>query len=626
MPRLAIGPEFPRELSALAQPVRRDAVVALRRFLLNVAGAPHPERVRGGRDPRVATLRLAERHRGVVVRHRDVYWLRTVLPDPDAWSYARRHRYGVNPVLGVVEVWDAEALERVEPALRRSARSPGLFDPICDGDLLALGLDGQALPLFRLITTEADVAALEPLLPPTQHAPLAVLARGGSLAEAWRELDAWRVSGSTCRTTARNDRSRPDNPVSGPGGGPVDTEDLHAALLRSPDRAAFVPGKLELDRVLKAPAWCTFPHPPQHRLARAARYEQPVLVVGGAGTGKTVIALHRAAHLAAHGSGPVLLVTFSQGLADELAARLDELIEDEVIRKRVEVDNPERLVMRIVTASEGRRPSLVGPGARSLAELTDEATRLLSRDTGDLLDDVEPGRKPYRHIIVDEAQDVSPAQWRLLRAAAPHAHDDLFVVGDPHQRITDTRVVLGAVGIPAVQHTLNLSHRLPQELLSFVIRLRGGGPASGLVKGMTAMYGLRSERNGDRPVVLAYDTPEAELAGLRATIESWLADGVPADELAVGARNAGLVRDAKRALDGLDVRVATFSQLKGLEFERVALIGVTEGVVPEPPPADPDARARALQRERSILFVACTRARTMLYISHSGRGSPFLPL
>ncbi|TMR01227.1 DNA helicase UvrD, partial [Nonomuraea turkmeniaca] len=165
MPRLAIAPEFPRELSALAQPVRRDAVVALRRFLLNVSGAPHPERVRSARDPRVATLRLAEGHRGVAVRQRDVYWLRTVLPDPEAWSYAKRHRYGVNPVVGVVEEWDAEALERVGPALRRSAKSR-LFDPICDGDLLALGLDGHALPLFRLITTEADVAALEPLLPP----------------------------------------------------------------------------------------------------------------------------------------------------------------------------------------------------------------------------------------------------------------------------------------------------------------------------------------------------------------------------------------------------------------------------------------------------------------------------
>ena len=47
-----------------------------------------------------------------------------------------------------------------------------------------------------------------------------------------------------------------------------------------------------------------------------------------------------------------------------------------------------------------------------------------------------------------------PAQWRLLRAAVPHARDDLFIVGDPHQRIFDTRVTLGSVGIHAMQHAL----------------------------------------------------------------------------------------------------------------------------------------------------------------------------
>lgn len=613
MPRLAIGPDVPQGLNALAPPVRENAVVALRRFLKTENGAPHPERVRGARDPWVATLRLAEGHRAVVVRQREVYWLRAVLPDPDAWSFAERHRYGVNPVIGVIEEWDAAALDRVEPALRRSAGASRLFDPICDGDLLALGLDVRVLPLVRLITTEADVEALEPLLPPTQHLPLAVLARGGSMSEAWRELDG-------CRSSDEET-------------GQVDQGDLYAALVRSPDRAVFVESDAELDRVLEAPDWCTFLHPPQHRLSRAARYDHPVLVIGGAGTGKTLIALHRAAYLAEHGSGQVLLVTFSQGLCDDLSARLDEMIKDEVIRKRVEVDNPERLAIRIVADAEGRRPSLLGPDARSLAELTDEALRLLSRSTGDLLDDVDPGRKPYRHVVVDEAQDVSPAQWRLLRSTVPRAHDDMFMVGDPHQRITDARVSLGAVGIPAAQHTLRISYRLPQELLSFGVRLRGGGPASGLVRGSTDMYGFRATRHGERPLIRAYDTPEAELAGLAATVGSWLDDGVPASGIAVAARTARLVRAAKEALGDLEVRVTMFHHLKGLEFERVALIGVTEGVVPDsgtlgsPPGSaapDPVERARALQRERSVLFVACTRARTMLYISHSGRGSPFL--
>jgi superfamily I DNA/RNA helicase len=142
---------------------------------------------------------------------------------------------------------------------------------------------------------------------------------------------------------------------------------------------------------------------------------------------------------------------------------------------------------------------------------------------------------------------------------------------------------------------------------------------------MSQLYGFRARRNGERPTVREYDSPESELAGLAALITSWLDDGVPASEIAVGARTPKLVREARRALGRADVRVSTFQNLKGLELERVALIGVAEGVVPEPPPDDPAARAKALQRERSMLFVACTRARSILYISHSGRGSPFLP-
>jgi ATP-dependent exoDNAse (exonuclease V) beta subunit len=38
-------------------------------------------------------------------------------------------------------------------------------------------------------------------------------------------------------------------------------------------------------------------------------------------------------------------------------------------------------------------------------------------------------------VIVDEAQDLHPSQWRLLRAVAAPGPDDLFFVGDPHQRI-----------------------------------------------------------------------------------------------------------------------------------------------------------------------------------------------
>ncbi|MEV7808287.1 UvrD-helicase domain-containing protein [Microbispora sp. NPDC088329] len=685
MPRLAISPEFLRGLGALTRPVRRDVALAVRRFLLNASGAPHPERVRNSRDPRVATLRLADRHRGVVVRQEDVYWLLTVLPDAEAWSYAQRHRFGVNTAVGIVETWDAEALERVEPALRRASDTGGrpLFENWCDTDLQSVGVDARLLPLLRLMTSESHLAALEPLLPQSQYAPLAALARGDSLAAAWRELDA-------CRSRGVDD---------------IDPEDLLAALRRSPDRAAFAAGAAELERILTLPDWCTFLYPPQHTYANWPAYEQPVLITGGAGTGKTVIALHRAALLARAATGPVLLVTFSQGLATELSARLDKIINDEVVRKRVEVGNVDRIAHRIVAEAEGRSPALVSSddladlwqeaavgrfgsafllreweqvilaqdlrtleeyqaaarpgrgvrldaeartmvweavqqvirrlresGRRTLLQLASEAAGLLGRAVGDLLGDEAPGREPYRHIVVDEAQDLHPAQWRLLRAAVPTAPNDLFIVGDPHQRMFDTRVALADVGVPARTFHLRISHRLSAETLSWGVRLRGGGPADGLVAGNAEMYGYRALDHGARPMVRGYVNAEAEIAGLVSTVAEWLEEGVPTAQIAVAARTANLVRTARTALReaGIMVKVTSLHGMKGLEFRRVAVIGVADGIVPAPDaltPADedPTARAHDLQRERGLLYVACTRAGELLYVSYSGRASPFIP-
>ena len=45
----------------------------------------------------------------------------------------------------------------------------------------------------------------------------------------------------------------------------------------------------------------------------------------------------------------------------------------------------------------------------------------------------------YDHVVVDEAQDLHPAQWRVLRAPVAPGPDDLFITGDPHQRIYDSR-------------------------------------------------------------------------------------------------------------------------------------------------------------------------------------------
>ena len=43
-------------------------------------------------------------------------------------------------------------------------------------------------------------------------------------------------------------------------------------------------------------------------------------------------------------------------------------------------------------------------------------------------------RQRYRHVVVDEAQDLSAAHWKMLRAMVPAGRDDMFLAGDTHQR------------------------------------------------------------------------------------------------------------------------------------------------------------------------------------------------
>ena len=88
----------------------------------------------------------------------------------------------------------------------------------------------------------------------------------------------------------------------------------------------------------------------------------------------------------------------------------------------------------------------------------------------------------YRHILIDEAQDLHPSQWRLLRAAVAPGPDDLFIAADPHQRIYDNRVSLASLGISVrgQGRRLYLNYRTTQEILGM-----GGAGAR--------------RRSGDRP-------------------------------------------------------------------------------------------------------------------------------
>ena len=86
----------------------------------------------------------------------------------------------------------------------------------------------------------------------------------------------------------------------------------------------------ELTRALDAPwdKWAVFLHPSQENIV-TRKFKGPARVCGSAGTGKTIVALHRAAHLARQNpDSRILLTTFSDSLASNLRRRLKCLVGD----------------------------------------------------------------------------------------------------------------------------------------------------------------------------------------------------------------------------------------------------------------------------------------------------------
>ena len=269
-------------------------------------------------------------------------------------------------------------------------------------------------------------------------------------------------------------------------------------------------------------------------------------------------------------------------------------------------------------------------------QLANEATRLLR----------QAAVPRYRHILIDEAQDLHPSQWRLLRAAVAPGPDDLFIAADPHQRIYDNRVSLASLGISVRGRSrrLSLNYRTTQEILAWAVPVLGEDPVTGLDGEVDSLLGYRSPMHGEPPQLRVAATRGEEFKFLAERIHAWEEAGIEPQAIGVTARSASLVGEAREVLKAggimtvspsgrgspQAVRVGVMHAIKGLEFQAVAVIGVEQGLVPEPAAVtpegeDPVAHAQDLQRERCVLFVACTRARDHLYVSGTGEPSIFLP-
>src|SRR5690606_4470127 len=254
-------------------------------------------------------------------------------------------------------------------------------------------------------------------------------------------------------------------------------------------------------------------------------------------------------------------------------------------------------------------------------------------------------RYRYRHIVVDEAQDLRPAHWKMLRAMTAPDRNDLFLVGDTHQRIYKNQVTLGSLGINIRGRSskLSLSYRTTRQILRSALNVLGEETYDDLDGSTETLAGYRSVLSGGVPDLHRLPDWADEREAITALIESW--GQVPHEQIAIAVPTNDMAREVAYTLrqhgimaqeigpDGpfgeSGVHIGTMFRFKGLEYQRMIIAAVTDGLGPRADTqrlrtTDPARHRREMQRARSLLFVAATRARDSLDVFWHGEPSPFL--
>lgn len=309
-------------------------------------------RVDRTKDKRFWSARVSRDLRIIVHRSESSFLLCFTAHHDAAYAWAERRKLETHPTTGaaqIVEIRETVREVRVPVYVEETAVVPPqapLFAHVPDAELLAYGVPADWLGAVREATEETilEVAARLP----------------GEAAEALLELATGRRP-----EAAKAAEMAPADPFEHPD---------------ARRRFRVMENVQDLERALAYPwdKWALFLHPLQRDTVERA-YSGPVRVSGTAGTGKTIVALHRAVFLArTHPDARVLLTTFSEPLARALKGKLRRLVSNEPrLGERIDVESLAAVGRRLHDRNLGK--SRLAPAEKVRTWLREAASE---RDTG----------------------------------------------------------------------------------------------------------------------------------------------------------------------------------------------------------------------------------------------------
>ena len=650
--KVALAQDFLSNLSKIPSSIQSKVLKWALKFQSDpTANGINYETIKGARDKNLRSVRIDQDWRGIVFKpdKGDVYVLMYVDKHDDAYHWAETRRVAINPVTGAMQLFAVERAEEAqdsevsqqahtistEPIINKTP----LYNGLTDAELLSIGTPEELISQVRRIGSEQELDAMQEALPVEAYEGLFLIAAGDTVTEVL-----------TSRET-RVDKK-------------VDTQDFAAAIETAESKARFVvvDDPETMTAIMNAPLaqWRVFLHPTQRKLADSDR-NGPMRVLGGAGTGKTVLAMHRAKWLAENRleqGQKVFFTTFTRNLAQDIEENLKTLC-GQAVMQRIEVQNLDAwvhgflrknqyeysivfdrrsgpaaeswnlalstadssiglpkgfyeeefenviLAQGVATRDEYRMARRKGRGTiltrskrdaiwpvfeeyraglalRKLKEVDDayrDAASLLSK---------EPS--PYASVIVDETQDFGPQALKLLRAMVQPGKNDLFFVGDGHQRIYNQhRASMSACGIDirGRGRKLYLNYRTTEEIRRAAVALLEGCEVDDLDEGSDEVRKYKSVSRGAEPAFILVAHLEEAFAETVQVVSSAIAEKrsicvmVPtkheAQEILKTLKAAGInttligPNERDRA-DSSAARVATMHRAKGLEFDEVVLI------------------------------------------------------
>jgi superfamily I DNA/RNA helicase len=673
-PKIALSNEFLSHLAKFSSKEQSQLLKWALKFQSNPTGAGmNYEKLPMCKDPRLRSVRINQDWRGIVFQPQsgNLFVLLHADHHDRAYYWAKNRKMTINPETGAMQLVLIEEVVEAEAASQPASR--GAFDELQDSELIKLGVPPELVSKVRIVADEESLDEIRERLPVEAYEGLFLAMAGYSVGQILKDREVFMPP-------------------------KVDVEDYETALETPESQSRFflIEDDAALEKAIHSPLeqWRIFLHPSQKRLARGDR-NGSMRVLGGAGTGKTVVAMHRASWLAEHRTPDgqkVLFTTFTRNLAQDIQDNLEKLCAPTVLR-RIEVINLDRWVVRFL--KKHRYPqeiifnyqdsklaaeawdsalTLVDPklgldsnfyreewerviqpqGVRDLGgyraakrigrtgalnrkkrdaiwpvfeeyrnQLAEHSLKEIDdayRDCAELIAQEDSFGFSYSAIVVDETQDFGTQALKLLRALIPVGSNDLFLVGDGHQRIySRNRAVLGHCGINirGRSRKLYLNYRTTDEIRKYAVGLLEGREIDDLDGELDESTRYKSISHGPTPIIeSAKDLGEAAQR-VQSILQQF------ADEGSAESPRTCLMtyrqRDRNRLQQLLDqsgvqtytlekensdaggpsvLCLATMHRSKGLEFDQVIVV-VDKAFLDDDP----------IEDARNLIHVALTRAR-----------------